>query len=178
MEQEQYSEDQLKFVTRGVVSEDTQRAFTDVYWRRSTYLKVIVVIVAALLCFTVWFLTHGEWFNAILGLVLIVGLIAAFQVSRNRAVRVYEQRHTGTKGANAAEYMTGYTDDFVYTENRENGTCAGVPYSGIRCYYQTDQYLFLLTNGSTFVETFFDHLSKEEQKELLAFLKQKGVKKK
>ncbi len=178
MKQKLISEEQLKFVTEGMVTDVTLRAFTDVYWRKSSFLKLITVLIALLVFTGVWFLTHGEWFELVVNVLLIVGMIAAFQVSRRRAVRVYEQEHSASRYQEESQYMTGYTETFVYTENRQKSLYAEVSYEDIRCAYETEQYLFLLTKDAKIVETFLECLSKDEEKELLAFLKQKGVKKK
>ncbi len=178
MKQAKVSEDELRYVTTGVVTDETQRAFTDIYWRKSTYLKVLSTLIAVLALGSAWYVTHGEWFYLIVNIALIVALIAAFNVSRRRAVRVYDLQHNSRYVSDAAEYMTGYGDTFVYTENRQQNTSAQVPYEEIQCAYRTDKYLFLLTKQSTFTETFLDRLSKEDQEGLLSFLKEKGIKKK
>ncbi len=178
MKQEVCTEDQLNYVTRGRVTQETQRAFTDVYWRKSTYLKVLTVLILVLVLCGAWFLTDGDWFSLIVDILLIAALIAAFSFSRRRAVRVYDYRHASGGTTEDADYMTGYADTFVYTENQSRHTCARVPYEEIRYVYETGRYLFLLTTNAAFIETFFDQLSKEDQRGLLAFLKQKGVKKK
>ncbi len=178
MKQEVCAEDQLKYVTKGWVTQETQRAFTDVYWRKSTYLKILSGLILLLVLCGAWFLTDGDWFSLVVDIVLIAALIAAFSFSRRRAVRVYDYRHASGSEPEDAAYMTGYADTFVYTENQSRHTCARVPYEDIRYVYETGKYLFLLTRDAAFIETFFDQLSTEDQKGLLAFLKQKGVKKK
>ncbi len=178
MKQKLISEEQLNYVTRGVVTDATLRAFTEAYWRKSAFLKLMAALIAILVVTGAWFLTHGEWFELIVNLLLIAGMIAALQVSRKRAVRVYEQEHSDPQYEEEAPYMTGYTDTFVYTENQRKFLYAEVAYEDIRCLYETEQYLFLLTKDAKIIETFLECLSKEEEQELLAFLKQKGVKKK
>lgn len=85
------------------------------------------------------------------------------------------QRLREVYGIDRWECMTGFTDEAVYSENKNLGTGTEVTYENLARLYDTKRFLFLTTKGALYVPVFKDGLSSGERQELYGFLKQKGV---
>ncbi|MCD8376950.1 MAG: hypothetical protein LUD69_08400 [Oscillospiraceae bacterium] len=172
---EKIDEADLKFVTHGTMARDTYQAFVDATLKKSVLIKLLACCDLSLIVCGAWSAVHRVW----LYLALCIGGLFVFGavpfLLRTRSVNLSMQRLREVYGIDTWECMTGFTNEAVYSENKNLGTGTGVTYENLARLYNTKRFLFLTTKGALYVPVFKDGLSSGERQELYGFLKQKGV---
>jgi len=178
MSQEKINEDELKFVTNGILSRDTYAALTDLSMRKSVLTKVLAIVYLVLIVCGIWSVVHRIWGYLALcgGGILIFSIVLI--LNRNRSINISIRRAREVYGTGELEILTGFTEDVAYLEHKQVDTCFGIAYSDLSCMYETPRYIFLITKGMQFLTVFKDCLTDAERAALIDFLGEKGVRKK
>lgn len=168
--QENIKKDDLKFVTYGSLSRDVYKELVDISMKKNNLMKILAAVYTVLIACAIWSVCHDimEYVVICVAALLIFGI--AVICKRNHSIKISVRRIHELYGTDAIDYMTGFTDDFIYGENKfQVGGYVAISYDNIRCLYNTKQFLFIVTKGSQFLTVFKDCLSDDEQKNFLIF---------
>lgn len=164
-----------KFETQGCLSEDAIGIYL-----KTVHKKVNIGTIAAALCFigclpSVFMLPHKLLTLVILTLISTCMYYFINMAYQHKVKKRFRENMLETYGASEPMIISGLTDDGIYQQSADGKDHRSeATYSEIQTIYNTENYLFLMSNGKIFV-VFKDGLTALQQKELIAFLKQKDV---
>lgn len=172
--QKNAEENDLRFVTSGVISRDVYTAATDAILKKGKFGKIMTAVYLLVLICMVVSVCYRLAFQTALCVFLLVVYSFLVVFVRNRNINLAVRRMQEVYGANSVECRTGFLDDFVYGENlTQEGISVTISYSDIKRVFDTHKYLIVLTKGFQYLVVFKDCLSEGDLNELKAFLKGK-----
>lgn len=172
--QEKVKTDDLMFVTTGMLSSDVYKSLYDITLKKNILIKILAATYVVLIVCIIWSACHniGEYVVICVAAILLFSIAVVYK--RNHSIKVSVYRIKELYGTDTVEYTTGFTNDFVYSQNnlRKEPNIA-ISYDNINSIYNTKKYIFLVTKGAQFITIFKSCLSDENQKKLVDFLKSK-----
>lgn len=168
------NKEELRYVTQGEISKAVYMALLNASSKHSIIINMTLVGYIVIIFFSIYCLLQHQIIYFILSICTLVLCISLLTWTRHYTVNTSVRRIRELNGSDTSPEITGFTDDFVYTENLNYpDRSLTITYDHIHHIYDTKHYIFLITNGSQFLTVFKDNLTKNEATELARFLKGK-----
>lgn len=169
--------DDLMFITSGKLSRDVYKELADTSTKHSFLLKVLLIDYLLFAGVILYSANHGMIKFAVVCIItfFVFGIIA-FLIRTGRILSAV-QRTREIYGSDSVDYMTGFTDDYIYTEvYTESGLTVdslAISYDNVKRLHSSKHYTFIITKGGQAFTVFKDCLSRDEQKKLSDFVNSK-----